>query len=93
MIAEFDRREGARRAGFRSTPEWLAWRCHLSARTARPHPTAAPATPAPHALDLGTHDDRAPDAPLTGDTAAADELAFLDASPDGAGATADEHRR
>ena len=37
LIAEFDRREGARAAGFRTTAEWLAWRCSLDQRTARDH--------------------------------------------------------
>src|SRR3954469_17445371 len=37
LVAEFDRRGGARRSGFRGTPEWLAWRCELHPRTAREH--------------------------------------------------------
>lgn len=37
LIAKFDRREGARTAGFRGTSEWLAWRCGLDVRTARDH--------------------------------------------------------
>src|SRR4051794_15515452 len=37
LVAEFDRRGGARRSGFRSTAEWLAWRCGLSQRTALDH--------------------------------------------------------
>jgi hypothetical protein len=37
LVAEFDRRGGARRWGFRGTAEWLAWRCGLSQRTARDH--------------------------------------------------------
>ena len=37
LVAEFDRRGGARRAGFRGTAEWLAWRCGLTQRTARDH--------------------------------------------------------
>src|SRR4051794_19355266 len=37
LVAEFDRREGARRWGFRGTSEWLAWHCGLSQRTARDH--------------------------------------------------------
>lgn len=37
LIAQFDVRSGARRAGFRSTSDWLAWRCGLDARTAREH--------------------------------------------------------
>jgi hypothetical protein len=35
LVAEFDRLSGARMMGFRGTAEWLAWRCHLDARTAR----------------------------------------------------------
>jgi hypothetical protein len=37
LVAEFDRREAARRWGFRSTSDWLAWRCGISARAARDH--------------------------------------------------------
>jgi hypothetical protein len=37
LVAEFDRRGGARRSGFRGTAEWLAWRCGLSHRTALDH--------------------------------------------------------
>jgi Domain of unknown function (DUF222) len=37
LIAEFDRRGGARQSGFRGTAEWLAWRCGLTQRTARDH--------------------------------------------------------
>src|SRR4051812_12699242 len=37
MVAEFDRRGGARRWGFRGTAEWLAWHCGLAQRTARDH--------------------------------------------------------
>ena len=37
LVAEFDRRGGARRWGYRGTAEWLAWRCGLSRRTARDH--------------------------------------------------------
>jgi len=37
LIAELDRRGGGRQAGFRSTAEWLAWRCGISARAAREH--------------------------------------------------------
>src|SRR4051812_10403376 len=37
LVAEFDRRGGARRWGFRGTAEWLAWHCGLSQRTARDH--------------------------------------------------------
>src|SRR4051794_30200692 len=37
LVAEFDRRGGARRWGFRGTAEWLAWKCGLSQRTARDH--------------------------------------------------------
>src|SRR4051812_17573690 len=37
LVAEFDRRGGARRWGFRGTAEWLAWQCGLTARTAREH--------------------------------------------------------
>jgi hypothetical protein len=37
LVAEFDRRGGARRWGFRGTAEWLAWQCGLSQRTARDH--------------------------------------------------------
>ena len=37
LVAEFDRRGGARRWGFRGTGEWLAWRCGLAQRTARDH--------------------------------------------------------
>src|SRR4051794_31434119 len=37
LVAEFDRRGGARRSGFRGTAEWLAWRCGLTQRTARDH--------------------------------------------------------
>jgi hypothetical protein len=37
MVAEFDRRGGARRWGFRGTAEWLAWHCGLSDRAAREH--------------------------------------------------------
>lgn len=37
LVAEFDRRGGARRSGFRGTSEWLAWRCGLSRRAARDH--------------------------------------------------------
>ena len=37
LVAEFDRRGGARRWGFRGTAEWLAWRCGLTQRTARDH--------------------------------------------------------
>jgi len=37
LVAEFDRRGGARRSGFRGTSEWLAWRCGLSQRAARDH--------------------------------------------------------
>lgn len=37
LVAEFDRRGGARRWGFRGTAEWLAWYCGLSQRTARNH--------------------------------------------------------
>ena len=37
LVAEFDRRDGARRWGYRGTAEWLAWRCGLSRRTARDH--------------------------------------------------------
>src|SRR5689334_12316674 len=41
LIEEFDRREGAAAWGFRSTAEWLAWRCGLSNRAARDHVRAA----------------------------------------------------
>ena len=37
LVAEFDRRGGARRWGFRGTAEWLAWHCGLTQRTARDH--------------------------------------------------------
>jgi hypothetical protein len=37
LVAEFDRRGGARRWGFRGTAEWLAWQCGLTQRTARDH--------------------------------------------------------
>jgi hypothetical protein len=37
LVAEFDRREGARRWGFRGSTEWLAWKCGLSRRAARDH--------------------------------------------------------
>jgi len=37
LVAEFDRRGGARRWGFRGTAEWLAWHCGLAQRTARDH--------------------------------------------------------
>ena len=37
LIAEFDRREGARRWGFRGTADWLAWRCGIGSRAAREH--------------------------------------------------------
>jgi Domain of unknown function (DUF222)/HNH endonuclease len=37
LVAEFDRRGGARRWGYRGTAEWLAWRCGLTQRTARDH--------------------------------------------------------
>jgi hypothetical protein len=37
LVGEFDRREAARRWGFRSTSDWLAWRCGISARAARDH--------------------------------------------------------
>lgn len=37
LIADFDGRGGARRAGFRSTSGWLAWRCGISPRAARDH--------------------------------------------------------
>jgi hypothetical protein len=37
LVAEFDRRGGGRRSGFRGTAEWLAWRCGISQRTARDH--------------------------------------------------------
>ena len=37
LVAEFDRREGAREWGFRSTAEWLAWRCAIGPRAARDH--------------------------------------------------------
>ena len=37
LIAEFDRRQGAYAAGFRSTAEWLAHLCALDLRTARDH--------------------------------------------------------
>jgi hypothetical protein len=37
LIAEFDRRDGAHRWGFRGTAEWLAWRCGIGARAAREH--------------------------------------------------------
>ncbi len=35
FVAEFDRRSGAHRRGFRSTAEWLAFECRLDGRTAR----------------------------------------------------------
>src|SRR3954451_13008575 len=41
LVAEFDRRGGARRWGFRGTADWLAWRCGLSRRTAREHVSVA----------------------------------------------------
>ena len=34
-VAEFDRRGGAHRRGFRTTADWLAFECRMSARTAR----------------------------------------------------------
>jgi hypothetical protein len=37
LVAEFDRRGGARRWGFRGTAEWLAWQCGLGRRAARDH--------------------------------------------------------
>ena len=37
LVAVFDRHEGARHWGFRSTAEWLAWRCGIDLRTARDH--------------------------------------------------------
>src|SRR6266542_1145173 len=37
LVAEFDRRGGARRWGFRGTAGWLAWHCGLSVRAARDH--------------------------------------------------------
>jgi hypothetical protein len=37
LVAEFDRRGGARQSGFRGTAEWLAWHCGLNQRTARDH--------------------------------------------------------
>ena len=37
LVAEFDRRGGARQAGFRSTGDWLSWRCAIDPRTARDH--------------------------------------------------------
>ncbi|MGH2946317.1 MAG: hypothetical protein ACRDPC_08670, partial [Solirubrobacteraceae bacterium] len=37
LVAEFDRREGARAWGFRGTAEWLAWRCAIGPRAARDH--------------------------------------------------------
>jgi hypothetical protein len=37
LVAEYDRRGAARRWGFRSTGEWLAWHCGLSQRAARDH--------------------------------------------------------
>jgi hypothetical protein len=37
LVGEFDRREAAETAGFRSTSEWLAWACSLSPRAAREH--------------------------------------------------------
>ena len=37
LVAEFDRRGAAQKAGFRGTAEWLAWECRLEARTAREH--------------------------------------------------------
>ena len=35
LVAEFDRLGGAREEGFRSTQDWLVWRCGLDQRTAR----------------------------------------------------------
>jgi Domain of unknown function (DUF222)/HNH endonuclease len=52
LVAEFDRREAASRLGFRTTAEWIAWRCALSPRTAREHVRVARALgelPAIHA--------------------------------------------
>jgi hypothetical protein len=37
LVADFDRREGAQRLGFRTTAEWLGWRCGIDDRTARDH--------------------------------------------------------
>jgi hypothetical protein len=36
-VAEFDRREAARRRGFSSTAAWLAFECRMDGRTARDH--------------------------------------------------------
>lgn len=35
FVAEFDRRHGAHRRGFRTTAEWLAFECRMDGRTAR----------------------------------------------------------
>lgn len=40
-LAEFDRRGAATAWGFKSTAEWLAWRCEIDLRTARDHMCAA----------------------------------------------------
>jgi hypothetical protein len=37
LVAEHDRRGGARRWGFRGTGEWLSWCCGISPRAARDH--------------------------------------------------------
>lgn len=37
LVAEFDRRDGGLRWGFRGTAEWLAWRCGIGGRAAREH--------------------------------------------------------
>ena len=49
LVAEFDRRGGARRRGFRGTAEWLAWRCGIGSRAAREHVRVARRLPGlPH---------------------------------------------
>ena len=37
LVAEFDGRGAARRSGFSTTSEWLAWTCKIDKRTARDH--------------------------------------------------------
>src|SRR5690242_18527663 len=37
LVGEFDRRDGYRHTGSRSTAEWLAHACKMSQRTARAH--------------------------------------------------------